>query len=124
MVLVYPVRGHGRDTGEMTPNCYFPYTNLLPFVDKLHAAIGAPVMALPMHWEGTAPWAPPFVWPPFGGEENFFAFRDALHAGGESAGRLLFRDRVDLFQHAAAGIRSRMHPGTGKDDAPGAQGRT
>lgn len=86
LVMIYPVRGHGRDTGEMEPNCYYPYTNMLQWVDKFNARLGAPVMALPMHWEGTAPWAPPFVWPPFGGEENFAEFCDELHKKGNLLG--------------------------------------
>ena len=86
VVMIYPVRGHGKDTGEMTPNCYYPYTNMLQWVDKYNDYLQCPVMTLPMHWEGTAPWAPPYVWPPFGGEENFFAFRDALHAKGNLLG--------------------------------------
>ena len=86
VILAYAVRGQGSDRGEMAPNCYYPYTNMLPWVDKFNAELEAPVMPLLMHWEGTAPWAPPLVWPPFGGTENFFAFRDELHKKGNLLG--------------------------------------
>ena len=78
LIVAYPVRGL-FDTDEMTPNGFFPYTNILPELDSISQAIDGKVMALLMHWEGTAPWAPPYVWPPYGGEETFLTFRDKLH---------------------------------------------
>ena len=85
IVTIYPIRGT-RDTGDMTPNMYYPYKNVLPYIDEISEKTDSTLMALPMHWEGTAPWAPPYVWPPFGGEEQFCDFVSALHEKGHLAG--------------------------------------
>ena len=85
IILTYPVRGY-HDMDEMKPNELFPYVNILPFVDKFSKATGAKIMVLLMHWEGTAPWAPPYVWPPFGGEEAFDKLFDALKDKGHLLG--------------------------------------
>ena len=85
LILTYPVRGL-HDMDEMTPNALFPYVNILPYVDKFSKATGAKIMVLLMHWEGTAPWAPPYVWPPFGGEEALDEIFDALKEKGHLLG--------------------------------------
>ena len=85
IILTYPVRGY-HDMDEMTANELFPYINVMPFVDKFSKATGAKVMVLLMHWEGTAPWAPPYVFPPFGGEEAFDALFDTLKEKGHLLG--------------------------------------
>ncbi len=85
LVVTYCVRGV-HDMDEMSPNALFPYTNALPLLDQIKSRAETRLLVLLMHWEGTAPWAPPYVWPPYGGVENFTAFKDALHAQGDLLG--------------------------------------
>ncbi|MDF2925191.1 MAG: hypothetical protein K0R57_4105 [Paenibacillaceae bacterium] len=86
VTVVYPVRGQ-MHLGDMTPNKeFFPFTNALPVMRSLADGLDSKLLALPMQWEGTAPWAPPYVWPPLGGAENFEQFVEALHAEGHYAG--------------------------------------
>lgn len=85
VILTYPVRGY-HDMDEMSANELFPYINAMPYVDKLAKETGARVMVILMHWEGTAPWAPPYVFPPFGGEEEFDKFFYALKEKGHVLG--------------------------------------
>ncbi|MEM9185120.1 MAG: DUF6259 domain-containing protein [Planctomycetota bacterium] len=85
VVVTYAVRGE-RDRGDMSPNEYFPYTRALDPLCRLGGEMDAPILALLMHWEGSAPWAPPYVWPPYGGTEDFGQFVKGLHDKGHLLG--------------------------------------
>ncbi len=100
IILTYPVRGY-HDMDTMTANELFPYVNVLPYVDKFSQATGAKVMVLLMHWEGTAPWAPPFVWPPFGGEDEldklFCALKEKGHLLGVYCSGFSFTEQSNVL---------------------------
>lgn len=85
LVVTYPVQGV-QDYGKMEPNALFPFVNALPHLKRIKEATDTRILALLMHWEGSAPWAPPYVWPPYGGVEGFNRFRDALHERGDLLG--------------------------------------
>lgn len=85
VVITYPVRGI-HDMDEMTPNKLFPYVNVMPLVERFEKTLHSKIMILLMHWEGTAPWAPPIVWPPYGGEQELKKLIDALHERGDVLG--------------------------------------
>ena len=85
VVVCYPVRGevdsHFEDKTE-----YYPYTRALPYIIGLGKDLDSAMLPIMMHWEGTAPWAPPYVWPPFGDFDNFTEYVNELHKSGNYAG--------------------------------------
>ncbi len=81
LVVTYPVQGiHDMDSSG--PNRLFPYQNALPYLDEISKETNSRIMSLLMHWEGTAPWAPPYVWPPLGSAEMLASFCKELHRQG------------------------------------------
>ena len=85
IVITYPVRGE-IDNGNMDTHCFYPYTDGLKYIKKYNDLLGVKALVLLMHWEGTAPWAPPYVWPPFGDSDNFKKFDEELHKQGNKLG--------------------------------------
>lgn len=85
VIITYPIRGE-YDTDEMIPNCFYPYKNAISYLREFSEKTGSKIMSLLMHWEGTAPWAPPYVWPPYGGENEFNEFVEKMHNEGMLVG--------------------------------------
>ena len=80
IILTYPVTGEGHHAGPTAPNEFFPFVKALPVIEKFGRDFDSRILTLLMHWEGTAPWSPPYVWPPRGGEKGLREFAEALHA--------------------------------------------
>lgn len=86
IIVSYPVTGEGHHSGPTQVNEYFPFPNASPVVRRLGEALDSKMLALVMHWEGTAPWSPPYCWPPRGGEEGLRQLADELHTDGHLLG--------------------------------------
>lgn len=88
VLMIYPVRGGtDKDCDEsMHENCYYPYSNILSVVDKYSDLFDSRIMALMMHWEGSAPWSNPYVWPPHGDVSDFEYTVEELHKKGNLVG--------------------------------------
>lgn len=87
IVVCYPVRGQiDTELKECDEWEYYPYTKATPYLKQLQVDTDSVLMPLLMHWEGTAPWAPPYVWPPYGDFKNFEQFIEDMHNAGNYVG--------------------------------------
>ncbi len=85
VVVIYPPRSY-RGTGYMGPNEFFPYVNSIKYLDDLSEEFGSKVISLLTYWEGSAPWCPPYIWPPYGGEDAFREYTARMHEKGHYVG--------------------------------------
>lgn len=85
VVAVYPPRGI-RGSGYIGPNEFFPLVRSIKYLDDLSDDIDSPLLALLTYWEGGAPWAPPYLWPPYGGAAEFDEFVDEAHKHSHRVG--------------------------------------
>lgn len=86
VVCTYGARGPGHHAGPTQPNKLYPFKNVLPHLARYQEAFGTNMVNVLMQYESTAPWSPPYVWPPMGGEEAFKEYVDELHSQGNIAG--------------------------------------
>ncbi len=85
LTVMFPVRGR-HDTDPSSCGGIFPYMDAMPYLDEIKQKTDSRIMALLLHWEGTATWAPPYVWPPYKGKEPFDEFEKAVHNNGDLLG--------------------------------------
>ncbi len=79
LVVTYPIRGDSDGDLEMKPNGMYPYMNGLKHLKNIKEKTGSKILNLLMHYEGTAPWAPPYYFDPYGGTEQFNEYVSAIH---------------------------------------------
>lgn len=101
VIVSYPVTGSGHHGGPQQTNEYFPFINAVSAIESCGDRLDSPILALLMHWEGTAPWAPPYVWPPRGGEKAFREFVSEVHRVGHYLG--LYCSGIAWTNKAATG---------------------
>ena len=86
VVVTYPILGGKDSDTNMKPGGLYPYTNGLKVINHFSQETNSKILVTLMQWESTAPWAPPYVWPPYGDVDNFMQFRDELHKNGHYLG--------------------------------------
>ncbi len=84
-IILTSIKGKG-DKGKMSINKNFPYINMMPKLNAIKEKLGGKIMAFLAHWEGSAPWSAPYVWPPYPDYSSFEVFEKALHAQGDYLG--------------------------------------
>lgn len=104
IVMCTMVRGDHRITEE--PNEFFPLARILPPLRRLRGLLDSRMMVLLMRWEGTSPWAPPYIWPPLGGTEAFAEFSQTVHDEGDLMG--VYASGVAWTQYSKIGRYDRQ----------------
>lgn len=80
LVVAYPIRGENDADTLMKPNkALHPYMNGLKILKEIQEKTDSKILNLLMHYEGTAPWAPPYYFEPYGGLNEFNEYVTALH---------------------------------------------
>jgi hypothetical protein len=126
VVVTYGATGPGHHAGPTEPNELFPFANVIPHLDRYAEAFGTKMLNVLMQWEGTAPWSPPYVWPPLGGEEAFRDYAKGLHERGHICGLYCSGTAWTQFSSTGPGNYDRrddfVREGLAKEMTKGPQG--